>query len=95
VESKLLNFPDAMRLAQIVSKHIDTESLVGMNHNEVTVELFSKLSEDEITALIQLLGIEVSGDFEPEQVSNFILKSLMDNNLVGILETYRSIGFQK
>jgi len=93
VESKLLNLPDAMKLAQIVSKYVDTESLVGMSDAEVTIALFSEIEEEELIFLLQLLEIGDS-QLDSESMTSIIINSLKDNNLVGILGTYQNIGFQ-
>jgi hypothetical protein len=53
VESKVLNFPDAMKLAQILQKYVDIMSIVDTT--EYINSVLSLLSVEELTDVINLL----------------------------------------
>lgn len=94
MESKLLNFPDAMRLAQIVTKYIDTVSIQEMTGEEFAYELFSKMSEDEIIEISKLLRVDIK-EVEPNLVIVSCVEVMIKNHLLDLLVTYKQLGFGK
>jgi hypothetical protein len=93
VESKVLNFPEAMKLAQILSKYIDTESIKDMTGEEFIVEFFSRINSDEITDISNLLGISLE-NITSEGLLEKITQSLIKNDLPNMLDTYRKLGLK-
>jgi hypothetical protein len=93
VESKILNFPDAMRLAQIVSKYLDTESIKKMTGEEFAYDLFSLMDTDEIMYIASLFSLENSID--PEELILSCVKNMIENNILDLLVAYKQIGFGK
>jgi hypothetical protein len=95
VESKILNFPDAMRLAQIVSKYLDIDSIKKMTGEEFAYNIFSQMEVEEIISVANLLGIENIETLEPNDLILLGVKKMIDNRLLDLLITYKQIGFGK
>jgi hypothetical protein len=93
VESKILNFPDAMRVAQIITKYIpDTESIKEMVGKDFGYKLFELASDQETLEIIRLL-VGDSGGIPPATVINLCIETMIKNNLLELLTTYKTIGF--
>jgi hypothetical protein len=93
MKSKTLNFPDAMKLASIVSKYIDIMSIPEMTGEEFGYELFSLMDVDDVLAVEELL-LEDYGDSSPQDIILQSLESMVENNLLDLLKTYEQLGFK-
>lgn len=94
MEYKILNFPDAMRVAQIVTKYMpDTESIKGMTGEAFGYKLFELLDMEEILPLANLLVV-VEETAKPKQLIQSCIQSMIKNNLLELLTVYKSIGFE-
>jgi len=93
MKDKILNFPDAMRLAQLILKHFDTVSLKEMTGEQFVGRFFSVLSDDEIPRVIEILGVNITND--PETISTDCVSGMIKNSLFGMLEAYVRLGFDK
>jgi hypothetical protein len=93
VESKILNFPEAMRVAQIVTKYMpDTESIKTMTGEDFYAVLFSQMQETEMLEVFGLL--EVSLDTGTSQkLLEVCVEILIKNNILDLLDTYKNLGF--
>lgn len=89
---KTLNFPDGMKLASIISKYIDTESIGDMTGNDFFVSLLTKLSLPDLAQFTKLLGLEEK-DIE-DNFQQISMETLIKNNLLDLLVTYKQIGFK-
>lgn len=94
-EIKVLNFIDAMKLAQIVTKYIDTESIKGITVKGFLYDLFSKIEESEIVILFDILQIRNFSELPIEDVMPIFMESAIKNNIVDLLNVYKDIGFSK
>ena len=93
VESKVLNFPDAMRLSQIISKYLDTVSIKEMTGEEFAYDIFSQMEVEEIMEVSKLFRIENIEELDPPQVIFVCIEGMVKNNLLTLIETYKKIGF--
>ena len=94
MEAKVLNFPDAMKLAQILGKYIDTESIRDMTVLDFSLDIFSQMDVDDIIKLSQLLLAD--GDLEkmqPDEVITSCTNIMIQNGIVEMLGAYKQIGF--
>lgn len=95
MESKILNFPDAMKLASIISKYLDTESIKEMTGEEFAYGLFDKLDEIEMIEVEKLLLGEDILKLQPKEILKLCLESMIKNNLLDLLQSYKQLGFGK
>ena len=95
MESKILNFPDAMRLAQIVSKYLDTESIKKMTGEEFAYDIFGSMEVEEILEISRLLDISTSDTSNPNEIIIGCIQGMIKNNLLDLLSSYEKIGFSK
>lgn len=96
VESKLLNFPDAMRLASILSKYIDT---VSFDPEQVALDfvgdLLDKIEPMDYMNCIRLLSEEpqkishLSGD----ELLKLLFSGLEKNRILSLLDAHSKLGF--
>lgn len=89
---RVLNFPDAMKLAQILSPHLDTVSIKEMTGKEFGYFVFSTLSDDEVISMIQLLGIYKPESLSADELMFSCTEALIKNNLLDLLSTYEQLG---
>ena len=87
MESKLLNFPEAMKLASIVSKYFDSESLRGMAGERFGYRLFSLMELNEII-LVSGLFISDITNFPEAQVIEYCAEQMVKCRLPELLEFY-------
>ena len=94
MKAKVLNFPNAMRLAQILGKYIDTESIKDMTVLDFSLDIFSQMDVDDIIKLSQLLLS--NGDLEkmqPDEVITSCTNIMIQNGIIELLGAYKQIGF--
>ena len=94
MEAKVLNFTDAMKLAQILGKYIDTESIKDMTVLDFSLDVFSQMDVDDIIKLSQLLLSD--GDLEKMQPNEVIASCtdiMIQNGIIELLGAYKQIGF--
>ena len=93
MEYKILNFPDAMRVAQIVTKYMpDTESIKEMTGDKVVSTLHELIGVDVYITLEALLLVG-SNEVDPEVILTNCVTSMIKNNILDLLTCYRHIGF--
>jgi hypothetical protein len=95
MQSKTLNFPDAMKLASIVSKYFDTVSILEMNGEEFAYSFFNQMDIDEIIEIKHLLITGYTETSNAKEVMASCVKSMIENNFVEIIKTWKSIGLDK
>lgn len=93
MDSKILNFVDAMKLAKIVSKYFTVEQIGGMIADDFEIELFSQLSEQEILDISGFLLGDTS-KLKPREIMQYCVEEMIKNNLLELLSTYKQIGFK-
>lgn len=92
MESKILNLPDALKIASILNKYFPT-NVEGIQVGDFALNLFSEISPDDAVILITtLLGNTPISD--PSIAIKWCVDILVENKVVTLLETYRTIGFQ-
>ena len=95
MEYKLLNFPEAMRLAQIISKYVDTAKIKEMTGEQFAYNLFSAMSIEEVAETTTLLLPDKKKSVEPYDIMVLCVESLIKNNFLELLNSYVQIGFQR
>jgi len=94
VEAKVLNFPDAMKLAQILGKYIDTESIKDMTVLDFSLDVFSQMDVDDIIKLSQLLLADGNLEkMQPDEVIASCTDIMIQNGIIEMLGAYKQIGF--
>lgn len=92
MESKILNLPDALKIASILHKYFP-ENVEGLQVGDFALNLFSEITPDEGVILITtLLGNKPISD--PAIAIKQCVDVLVENKIVALLETYRTLGFQ-
>jgi hypothetical protein len=96
MDAKLLNLPDAMKLASILSKYIDT---VSFNPEQGALDfvgdLLDKIEPMDYMNCIRLLLEEpqkishLSGD----ELLTLLFHGLEKNKIFSLLDAYKNIGF--
>ncbi len=94
MESKILNFPEAMKLASILSKYIDVDSLVGKTGEEVLSVLSSTMTVEDIVSSEGLLLVG-SNETDPVLILSNCINSMIKNNILDLLIQYKQIGMGK
>lgn len=92
MEYKLLGFPDSMKLAEILSRYVDIDSLDGKSMAEVILDLFSTMEEIDTGKIISLLLV----DYLDKNEEEIILKcgeGLINNEFLTLVQVYKQIGF--
>lgn len=94
MEYKILNFPEALKIASILAKHVDVQEARGMEGWELSSKIFSSISSDEVAIVARAF----LGDFR-QMNSEEILKLCTDimerNNILDLLEAYTVMGFSQ
>ncbi len=93
MKDKILNFPEAMKLAQLILRHFNTVSLKEITGEQFVGRFFSALSDDEIQGVIDILGVDIKND--PETITTDCINGMIKNNLFEMLEAYNHLGFNK
>lgn len=81
-----------MKLASIISKYIDTESIGDMTGTDFAYELFSKMEADEINQVDSILLGET--ELEPNELILGCMEAMIKNNLLDLLTAYKQLGFK-
>ena len=92
--NKILNFPDAMKLASIISKYFDTVSISKMTGDEFAYELFNKIDPDEIVQLEMVLFENKIPNKHPKELMILCVKALIKNDFFGAIDAYKRLGFK-
>jgi hypothetical protein len=83
-----------MKLAQILGKYIDTESIKDMMVLDFSLDVFSQMDVDDIIKLSQLLLPD--GDLEkmqPDEIIASCTDVMIQNGIIEMLGAYKQIGF--
>ncbi len=91
--SKILNFPDAMKLALVISKHYTPDQIKIMTGQEFAIDIFTTLSEKEI---IELTKLEFTDKTLPTNLQDVMIQSIewmMKNSILDLLSTHTKLGY--
>ena len=92
MQTRILNLPDALKVASILHKYFPN-NVEGLQVQDFALNLFSEITPDEGAVLItSLLGDAPISD--PSLAIRSCVDVLIENKIVTLLETYRTIGFQ-
>lgn len=86
---RVLNFPDAMKLAQILSQHLDTVSIKEMTGKEFGYFVFDVLEQEEVPLVINLLLGEENVPKSPKDIIFACVDSMVGNNILELLDFYK------
>lgn len=93
MDSKILNFVDAMKLAKIISKYFTVEQVGKLNGEEFGYKLFDFLAEEEIKEIIHLL----LGDHKlttPKEIIFESVNTIIKNDILNLLNSYKQLGYK-
>ena len=93
MDSKILNFPEAMQLASILSKYVDTVSMSEMTGEDFMLKVFSSLSTDDIINITTLLDIQDMEKYEPTALMLLCTNMMLENSITSLVTTYIELGF--
>lgn len=93
MQTRILNLPDALKVASIINKYIP-KSLDGMNIADFVLNLFSAITPDEGVILINTLLGDAPPPDNPEVIMKLCTDALIENKVVTLLDTYRDLGFK-
>ena len=83
-----------MKLASILSKYIDVDSLAGKTGEEVLSVLSSTMTVEDIVASEGLLLVG-SNVIDPVLILSNCINSMIKNNILDLLIQYKQIGMGK
>ena len=96
MESRTLNFVDAMKLAQILSKYIDTESIKKTDtFLDLAESIMNKIEPSDYSKIIQILTnepIEEIGKLSGNEILSLFISGLEINKVITLLESFKKIG---
>lgn len=84
-----------MRLAQIVSKYIDTESIKEMTANEFGTSLFNKLDGNEMLWFGEVFMGNDYMNVTSTYLVDLCITKIIENGIPNLLETFHNLGFDK
>jgi hypothetical protein len=93
VEYKILGLEEALKVAEILSPHIDLDSIDGVRIAEVITATIASMEEPKIIELASLL---ILGDFveeDPIQIIETCGEALINNDFISLVYIYRQLGF--
>lgn len=93
MEYKILNFPEAMKISKIILFYFTIEEIGKFSVFDFIIELISKIKEEEIILLENIL-IENFSSKSPNEIFNFLGESLVKNNILEMLSYYKQLGFK-
>ncbi len=95
MKDKILNFPDAMRLAQLILKHFDTVSIKEMTGEQFGYALFDKIEEEEMLQVGKLFLGEEYLKVSPRELIQTCVRGMIKNDILILLEKYQDVGLGK
>ena len=96
VEYRKLSFPDAMKLANILIKYIDISTLdMKKSILDFIDDLINEIETMDYLACLEILvGRKITTDeFSGQELLNILASGMENNNLIGLLSSYKKIGF--
>ena len=93
---RILNLPDAFRLASVLSKYIDVEKLdtqEGMF--KFLGDIVKKMSSDEYIHCVMLITNKTEKDIKRENsmaILSAFIRGLTENKIISLLYFYKSVG---
>lgn len=93
MDSKILNFIEAMEIAKLILKYFTFENVSNSTVHDFVVELIDRLDEDELIKLedTMLNGFE---KFPADIIFNALGEGFVKNNLMELLSYYKELGFK-
>ena len=91
MESKILNFPEAMKLASVISSTLDLESIGNMSGEEFGCRLFGEAPMESVEEMISILLGNIRE--RPTHMITTAVQILVENKILDILQIYKGIGF--
>lgn len=96
MESKILNFPEAMKLTQVLSKYLEPDKIKTFSELEMIELLLSKIVPEDyakiILAITNLSLIKFSKLSQVDKIATLI-KEFRENKIYTLIGTYKEIGF--
>lgn len=91
MESRILNFPDGIKLAIILHKY-DVLSLIDSNAvmQDFVNEFFQKVSVEDLADVLSLTLKDYT-DVPPTQLLEGLVNSFTENRLADLLEAHRGL----
>lgn len=91
MQTRILNLSDALKVASILHKYFPS-NVEGLQVVDFALNLFSEINPDDgVTLITTLLGDTPISD--PSLAIRSCVDTLIENKIVTLLETYRTIGF--
>ena len=91
MESRILNFPDGMKLAIILHRY-DVLSLIDSNAlmQDFVNEFFQKVSVEDLSEILSL-ALKDYTNAPPTQLLEALVNSFTENRLADLLEAHRGL----
>lgn len=93
MEYKILNFPEAMKLAKLILKYFQPNEIENLDGKTFGYKLFELLDVDEIMSLSTIL-LEDAKIIDPRELIYTCVTSMIKNNLLELLNSYKQSGFK-
>ena len=98
MESKILNFPNAMKLAQILGKYIDAQKVNAQgNVLDFIEEIIQKINPFDYSKSLIILTqatLDEISKLAGDELLNLFFSGLEKNKILSLLATYKIIGFE-
>ena len=92
MDSKILNFVEAMEIAKLILNYFKVEEIENLDGLTFGYILFDRLSIEEIQKLSFLLLENVPPD--PRETIHLCVTSMVKNNIIFLLNSYKQLGFK-
>ena len=96
---RILNLPDAFRLASVISKYVDVDSVSPeASALDFISDIVEKISPEEFLHCTMLMTNKTEEDVKREKsinVLNAFIRGLKENQIISLLSFYKSIGIKK
>lgn len=96
LEAKILNFTDAIRLAQILNKYVTLEDDGEKIAIDFIEDLVNKIEPQEYLECVSLFlgGVDKNNLPTGDELLDVIYTGMRNNNIFTLLETYKTLGFK-
>jgi len=98
VESKILNFPNAMKLAQILGKYIGVEKIDAQETVlDFITDVIKRINPFDYSRSMIILtqaSLDEISKLSGDESVNLFLSGLGKNKILSLLATYKTIGFE-
>lgn len=88
MESKILNFPDAMKLVEILSKYDLFKDADQQNMREFVAEFFDSVDKKDLIEIFKLIFRGDLGELSGEMLIKMSIVAFKNNKIISLMDFY-------